>query len=455
MRYDSFLNCGTIRFFDYTWSEHFIPENYYNVKIEIEKLFNKEGKEKISKSVFEAIARKNGAENIDELLKNLNALGICLWYPELGEEINTLVLNPEWITNGVYKVINWTHEEKGRGHHISLTDFERVFADDAKRYTKEDQEFIFLLMKKYELAYEYMNSEGERGLIIPHLLKEDRPEKLPDFPTDESLELRYKANLSLPSNTISRFIVRHNTEIRKENNNNYLVWRYGVVLDGGNNTIALVREEDRTIQVKVKGANKTVYISELRETLNDIFSSYKSEKPELQYKIESLSWRSEEDIVNHYNNNRPIYDSKSNKEIPPSKVIKKYNIKGKNITIVKGNINTFNFKECSISLQGDLNSLSRDLKRKEYKDEAKELEYAVEDLKEAESITNPEEIKRKGLLNKMKQILEDLGNKNSKLHKIVSGIDKGIDIAQRMGKSYNKIAQWTALPTIPDLFLGK
>ena len=52
-------------------------------------------------------------------------------------------------------------------------------------------------------------------------------------------------------------------------------------------------------------------------------------------------------------------------------------------------------------------------------------------------------------------ILEDLGNKDSKLYKIVSGIDKGIDIAQRMGKSYNKIAQWTALPTIPDLFLGK
>ena len=32
---------------------------------------------------------------------------------------------------------------------------------------------------------------------------------------------------------------------------------------------------------------------------------------------------------------------------------------------------------------------------------------------------------------------------------------KGIEIAQQIGKTYNKFAQWLALPQIPDLFLGK
>ena len=116
---------------------------------------------------------------------------------------------------------------------------------------------------------------------------------------------------------------------------------------------------------------------------------------------------------------------------------------------------TFNFKDCNISLQGELNQLARTLKRKGYEGVIVDLEDASEDLKEAESITNPEEIKRKGLLGNISKILQDLGDEDSKLHKIVSGIDKGVEIAQKMGKTYNKIAQWAMLPTIPDLFLGK
>ena len=64
--------------------------------------------------------------------------------------------------------------------------------------------------------------------------------------------LRYKAEQPLPPNTITRFIVRHNQEIKKEGKT-YLVWRHGVVLENGKGTIALVREENRTISVSVKG----------------------------------------------------------------------------------------------------------------------------------------------------------------------------------------------------------
>ena len=45
-------------------------------------------------------------------------------------------------------------------------------------------------------------------------------------------------------------------------------------------------KEDRTISVSVKGTDKTNYLSILRATLNDIFKSYKSKKPELEYRIQ-------------------------------------------------------------------------------------------------------------------------------------------------------------------------
>ncbi len=151
---------------------------------------------------------------------------------------------------------------------------------DKERYPEKQHKFLFKLMKHYELAYEAESGE----LILPHLLKEDCPDELADFPMGESLMLRYKAEQPLPPNTISRFIVRHNQEIKRESNN-YVVWRYGVVLDDGSGSLALIQEEDRTVSVSVKGKDKTDYISRLRKSLNDIFESYKSENPELQYTV--------------------------------------------------------------------------------------------------------------------------------------------------------------------------
>ncbi|MCA1758234.1 MAG: hypothetical protein LC658_00555, partial [Bacteroidales bacterium] len=41
------------------------------------------------------------------------------------EEFDTMVLNPEWLSHGVYQIINWVNEN--RSHTISLKDFNNVF----------------------------------------------------------------------------------------------------------------------------------------------------------------------------------------------------------------------------------------------------------------------------------------------------------------------------------------
>ncbi len=266
-----------------SWENQEIPTNYYLVKEELEKLFDKndknKGQEHITLDEFRQIAEKHKIANVHEILKDLHYLGVSLWYGGM-KEIDTLVLNPEWISHGVYKIINWVNEEKK--YSLTLDEFEVVFKEDGNRHPKDKHPFLFKLMKHYELAYE---TKEEKKLVIPHLLNEDRPNELPDFPVGESLMLRYKAEQALPPNTISRFIVRHNQQIKREKGK-YVVWRYGVLLKDDKGSMALVREEDRDITVSVKGPDKTNYISTLRETLNDIFNSYKSEKPELQYRIE-------------------------------------------------------------------------------------------------------------------------------------------------------------------------
>ena len=115
--------------------------------------------------------------------------------------------------------------------------------------------------------------------------------------------------------------------------------------------------------------------------------------------------------------------------------------------------NTFNFYDCNIGLQSSLNDLAQSLVKAGNEEEAKELEDAAEALEKAEQCKSPEEVKKTGIANRLKRLVEDLGDENSKLHKTVKGIKHGIGIAQDIAQGYNDIAQWMGLPQVPKPFL--
>ncbi|MDR2970797.1 MAG: hypothetical protein LBU83_02535 [Bacteroidales bacterium] len=451
------------------WNSQKMPSNYYKVKNVLGKFFD-DKIDYITKEQFYGKANENNVtdkEKQNHLLEALHSLGICLWYKEI-EGFDMLVLNPDWITNGIYKVINWVHNNSK--HTIYFDDFERIFNDDEKkRYPKDQFNFILELMKKYELAY----SKEDSVITIPHLLKEDQPAKLPDFPIEESLMIKYVSEQSLPPNTVCRLIVRRHEEIRSDGE----VWRYGVVLKYEKNTIALVYEDDRNIVITVKGGNKGEYISKLRETMNEIFDSYKSQKPELQYRIVQIG----ENIPQ-----QAIRQSEDDDILLPYETIKTYAEMGQqylhpqlrlfinlgptaqvfNITnnIINDNsiannsnntiTNTFNFNNCNINLQGDINSLIRALDLKKDSDIIEELQGIVSDLEEAETVESPEKMKKSGLLAKLSHFIEDLGDENSRTYKAINGLKNGVKTAQKMAKTYNDIAQWIGLPQVPKPFLG-
>ena len=456
-----------------SWNKQQIPANSYKVKNELEKLFSngdKNGKELIKRNEFEAIAKKCQVERekMDSLLSDLHDLGISLWYKDI-PGYNALVLNPEWISNGVYRIINWANNQAK--HCLKLGEFNQVFENDLARYPESQHRFLYELMKKYELAYE---AKEENVLIIPRLLHEDQPANMPQFQVGESLMARYKADQPLMPDSISRFIVKHNEEIKKEARQ-YLVWRSGVILEKVKGTIALVREtDDRTITVSVKGPNQTEYLSSLRETLNGIFEGYKSKKPELQYSVERFGeieetiqkqmplWLSDNKILTHAQYGIPYFDENSRQQIILNPTVKIYNITAQ--TLIAGTDNqyldqsthnTFNFKDCNINLQGSLNDLARQLTKSGKTEEAKELKEAAELLAEAEECTKPAELKKKGIAAGLQRFAEKLGDEKSSLCKTIKGIEKGIDIAQDIAKGYNNIAQWAGLPQVPNVFLKK
>jgi hypothetical protein len=106
-------------------------------------------------------------------------------------------------------------------------------------------------------------------------------------------------------------------------------------------------------------------------------------------------------------------------------------------------------------LQGNLNDLARRLEKHGNTEDAEELKETAEILKEVKDVKDKEEIVEKGIAQRLKRIVEDMGDEGSKLHKTVKGIRNGIGIAQDIAKEYNKIAQWLALPQVPKPFLKK
>ncbi len=81
----------------------------------------------------------------------------------------------------------------------------------------------------------------------------------------------------------------------------------------------------------------------------------------------------------------------------------------------------------------------------------KELDRIEDSLDEVSADDDKKELKKP--MNKMGSFMKKLADKNSGFHKAVKNTEKGIKLAQKVGKTYNKFAQFLAIPQVPDLFL--
>ncbi|MCL2820949.1 MAG: NACHT domain-containing protein [Oscillospiraceae bacterium] len=260
------------------WKNQKISLPAYKVKETLRKNFA-QGNNFITRDDFDQIAKNNGVtseEQMRQLLEDLHALGICLHYgTEDMQEFGVMVLNPNWISHGIYRLINWgLNEKRVDRYKISISDFHKMFADsDASKYPEEKAVFLFSLMKIYQLAF-FINPKAKNfdEILVPLLLPADRPDasRLPVFDFGEGLLMEYQANQPLPPYSVARLAVLHSKELDMERS-----WRFGAVLRW-EDTDALVEEREyaRSVTISVRGSKQVEYIERLRETLDSIFSEY-------------------------------------------------------------------------------------------------------------------------------------------------------------------------------------
>nr|WP_049769521.1 COR domain-containing protein [Rippkaea orientalis] len=251
-----------------------LPLTWFNVKAKLETL-KKQGLDYTEYSEYTKICRLETITEDKEqklLIYLLHHLGVILNFQDDPRLNSNNVLNPEWVTNAVYKIINNRDliiEDKGVLSLNKLTDIL-----NRQRYPCQKHLFIIDMMEKFELCFEM---DSDKKYLIPDIIPKEEPET---GEWDNSLCFQYHYPVYINS-IISRFIVRSKDYIAK---NTY--WRTGVVLQNkeGNKALIKADREDKTIFIKVKGNENTKrsFLSIIRSEFEVIHKSLPGLEPEIK-----------------------------------------------------------------------------------------------------------------------------------------------------------------------------
>jgi internalin A len=173
----------------------------------------------------------------------LHNLGIILNYREDPRLQDKHVLNPHWVTSGIYKILNSDKLEQQKGE-IRLSELSEIL--DPKEYPSDMRRFILDLMKRFELCFSF--PEDDTHHLVPELLDKQEPQDTAQFDAEECLNFQYHYPV-LPEGLLPRFIVRtHALSERLPR------WRSGVILGfEGNRALVKGDIQDKKVFISVDG----------------------------------------------------------------------------------------------------------------------------------------------------------------------------------------------------------
>ena len=193
----------------------------------------KENRNYISKDEYYQICQENkelSPEICVWLLEWFNDLGVCFSYHQNAEDKKELaeykVLNPVWLTNAIYIIINCGPRRATNGiiHTQVILDLlqkPETSVLPGVTYTAQERNYVLEVMRKFQLSYAVSESQE----FIPALCPDVTPKEL--HPTSWRKHVAYELQYTyLPDSVIHQLMIRfyHCLNIGK-------IWRKGLRID--------------------------------------------------------------------------------------------------------------------------------------------------------------------------------------------------------------------------------
>lgn len=218
-----------------------LPTEWFEVKERLERL----EENYIPLPRYEELCRDHHVDDSADrrvLLGFLNDLGVVLNFQGDRRLADTNILNPRWVTNGIYRILNAHMLFQSKGV-LRLDDLDSIL--DLAVYPKDKHEFLIGMMRKFELCFDFDGAGGDK-FLIPDLLPKEEPDL--NWADEDALNFEYHYPI-LPGSVISRFIVRMSHAISRQT-----YWRTGVLLriDGSKALVKGDTEEGR-IYISIAG----------------------------------------------------------------------------------------------------------------------------------------------------------------------------------------------------------
>ncbi|MDW3652466.1 MAG: COR domain-containing protein [Bacteroidia bacterium] len=211
----------------------------------------------------------------ERLIKLLHDLGVMLNFrDDIRQSLaETQVLNPEWVTKGVYKIITSRYLNKRKGI-LTLKEAGKLLKSESYPSIKEWR-FIMEMMERFQLSFRLPQLEGK--FFIPGAFPLDRPKSIKwEHSNAPMLKFQYQYNI-MPDVIISRFISNIHDLILEQN-----FWRSGVIISEENCKALIIADPgEKTINIEVVGiGNKRGLLSIIRRYLKNIHETLSGIKVE-------------------------------------------------------------------------------------------------------------------------------------------------------------------------------
>jgi len=243
------------------------PESWFDIKAQLEEM----RANKIPYITFQDYLRRCVKADIENeqsqrtLIEFMHDLGIALSFQNDKELRDLAVLNPEWVTSGVYALVDNTQIAIDKG--ILKREMIGSYLNEKEYPPRNEKDFIIKMMRKFKLL---IDVEKDKIFLIPDLLPKDEPDT---GNWDNALHFQY--SYEIYEKSILRSFIVEMYPLRFEET----YWRNGIVLTKGLNR-ALVKADvlRKYITVKVKGSPNTrrEFLAIIRREFDKIHGKFDS-----------------------------------------------------------------------------------------------------------------------------------------------------------------------------------